>query len=131
MTITHVKRRIRGIFRRRKEQYVRNLWDVPAHVRLGQRNDPYSLCFERRGVKGDTQVIPKELVGSDIYTRNLGLVFEQISARKAAKIDYESQPLCRRSPGCSPDGFPFYAPQDKEWTDNVSDAPPDAHFGPF
>jgi hypothetical protein len=74
--------------KKKTRQVIRNLHSVEVNLRLGSRKDPYYINLRRRGAPGDTHSVPVELTDHDQYERNVGRLFEPITADEYARLEY-------------------------------------------
>ena len=69
---------------------IRNLRNMPVHLRMGNKKDPFRVQLAPRGLQGDTESIPVEVQQDYGFISGVGRLFEIITATEARDLQYQS-----------------------------------------
>lgn len=73
---------------RKTAKVIRNLRGTPVNMRLGNPKDPFRIKLARRGLRGDTAVVPANLQDDLTFTEGDGLLFEVLTTAEAKALEY-------------------------------------------
>lgn len=71
---------------RKTGKWIRNLHNSVVHLRLGSRKDPTEVNLEPRGMPGDLDFVPPELIEDGTFVASVNMLVEVITETEANMI---------------------------------------------